>query len=75
MKKKFSAKNLQIETMGEKALLLFLGLMMNENGGAKRTTPDLLHDLVLIHTRLHRSALTFRHQTNQRETSASQIAI
>lgn len=34
-------------------ILLSLGLVMNKNGGAKGTTPDLLHELVLIHPRLH----------------------
>ena len=39
-------------------LLLLLSLVVNKNSNSKCSSPDLLHDLILIHLRLHCSRST-----------------
>jgi len=39
-------------------LLLLLSLVVNKNSSSKCSSPDLLHDLILIHPRLHCSRST-----------------
>jgi len=46
--------NAKIKTKKQRALLL-LRFVVHQNRGAKRSATDLLHDLVVIHPRLHRA--------------------
>ena len=50
---------LKLIVRDREALLLLLGLVVDENGGSESASTDLLHDLVLIHARLHRKSNLF----------------